>query len=137
MAGSISDNSKQVSELKYCISLLKPWMKFGHLVENQPFRYYIIEVFHDLTAAILNLPRREHLSLHIKEMEEDLLEIRDSISMEVCNKSYNLPSLLLSHQMHGHSRVRGHTVLLNEISRGRNSNPKYNCNGQNKSGNML
>ena len=132
MSRSIPESSKQISHLLDCFTLLMPWMQFRQFVVQPSVHRYVIEVIRDLTAAITSFPKRGNLKLHV-ELEMLLLKIRDSISMDVCNKTSNLPSLLLYRQINGPSIVHRHSLLLKEISLGRpNSNFKYDGKGGSK-----
>ena len=82
-----------------------------------------------MTSAVTSFPIRGDIRLRV-ELEEILLELRDSISMEVSNESSALPILMLSRQIDGHTITHRQSLLLKEFSLGRlNLNSKYDGKG--------
>ena len=132
MAGSMTDHTIQISQLIDCFCLLMPWMQFRHLVSLPKVRCYAIEALRDMTSAVTSFPIRGDIRLRV-ELEEILLELRDSISMEVSNESSALPILMLSRQIDGHTITHRQSLLLKEFSLGRlNLNSKYDGKGGNE-----
>ena len=107
-------------------TFVSPWMQFRNLFSRPPFRCYAVEAVQDLTYAITNLKERSDIKCHHK-LYNFLLELRDVLisDLDVCSLACNLPSLMMSRQVHGPKHVHQHSLLLKGLAGARNNGEIY------------